>query len=55
MKLKLVIFLIIVVLIVGTLIYIEMGRQNPWDSDVFFGFNSEPELMLDETDKPALT
>lgn len=37
MKLKLLIFLLIVVVFVTFLVYFERTRQQPWDSDVFFG------------------
>ncbi|TCS41995.1 hypothetical protein [Reinekea marinisedimentorum] len=43
MNKRFLIFIIIVVLIVAVLVYIELGRENPWNSDVFFGlYNTVP-------------
>jgi hypothetical protein len=50
MNTRFLIFIIIVVLIVSVLVYIELGRENPWNSDVFFG-------LLDQvnTEQTAIT
>jgi hypothetical protein len=40
MNARFIIFLVVVIAIIGALIYIEMGRGNPWDSDVFFSQTS---------------
>lgn len=49
MKLKLLIFLLFVVVFVSFLVYFERTRQQPWDSDVFFG-QAEPMLFTDDTE-----
>jgi hypothetical protein len=41
MRLKFLIFLLIVVVFVGFLVYFEQRRQQPWDSDVFFSQATE--------------
>ncbi|MHA7879095.1 MAG: hypothetical protein ACX931_04840 [Saccharospirillum sp.] len=41
MRLKFLIFLLIVVVFVGFLVYVEQRRQQPWNSDVFFGQSTE--------------
>jgi hypothetical protein len=46
MNIRFVIFLVIVIAIVGALIYIEMGRGNPWDSDVFFSETSSESIYV---------
>lgn len=35
-------FLIVVLIIVFGLIVYDANRPNPWNSDIFFGFNSTP-------------
>lgn len=42
MKSRFVIFLIIVVAIVTMLVLFDLNRDDPWDSDVFFGQIGSP-------------
>ncbi|MDX1343120.1 MAG: hypothetical protein R3309_09655 [Reinekea sp.] len=37
MNIRFLIFLIIFAVIIVALVIFELGRPNPWDSDVFFG------------------
>lgn len=47
MNTRFIVFLLIVIAVVVALVIIEQNRENPWDSDVFFG-QAQPSVIFTE-------